>query len=229
MAIDLIRVIIVDDHPALRAGTRHILEQYEDIRVVADTGRGEEASELSAALNPDVVIVDMRLPDLDGLVVTQRVLAACSTTHVLILSAYGDQDYVTSAIKAGAVGYVLKTARPDQLVAAVRAAKLGQPVLDSEVAKSLALLWVESQHLRDAGDMQVTFTERETAVLRMVAQGLHNKEIAAQLHLSVRTVEFHIQSIFRKAQVSSRTEAAMVAASRGLVPLRGPDVSDRAP
>ncbi len=216
-----VRVLIVDDHPVLRAGTRQILEQHADIRVVADTGAGADALALAATLHPDVAIVDMRLPDIDGLTVTRRIRADCLETQVLILSAYDDQDYVVSAMRAGAVGYVLKTVPPAELVAAVRAAKLGQPVLHPEAAQQLAFHWVRSQRRQQAGAAGEVFTEREAAVLRLVARGLHNKEIADELHLSVRTVESHIQSIFRKAGVSSRTEAAMAAASRGLVQLRG--------
>jgi DNA-binding NarL/FixJ family response regulator len=208
-----ITVAIADDHTLVRDGTRQILEREPDIEVVGEAGTGDEAVLLAARLRPAVLVMDLRMPGLNGIEATQRICAGGqSTTRVLVVSAYEDDEYVAAALRAGAAGYLPKTTPAARLVAAVRQAHAGQVVLDAQMTTSLA------RALR-APSPATRLSSRELEVVRLVAGGLRNKEIAHQLAISQRTVEGHLQSIFSKLGVASRTEVIRAAAGMRLVDL----------
>lgn len=208
-----IRVVIVEDHTLMRDGTRQILQQHPDFEVVGEVGRGDEAVELIERLAPDVVLLDMRLPGMNGLEVTRAVTKLHKEIRVLVLSAYDDEEYVAEALNAGASGYMLKTTPGAKLVDAVRAVHSGATVLQDELSHKLAL---RAMHPEASGPR---LSERELDVLRLTAQGLPSKEMAARLSISQRTVEGHLNNIYSKLGVNSRTEAVVHAAARGLISL----------
>jgi DNA-binding NarL/FixJ family response regulator len=205
-----IRVLLVDDHPALRVGLRVLLDQAHDIRVVGEAADVEGALRQIAAQQPDVVVLDCQLPGGEGASVARQAQEQGWAVRVLALSSYADDVYVRSMVDAGAIGYLLKDEAPAAIVAAVRAAALGQtwfsPAIESKIAA-----W-------ERGELPGGLTERELEVLRLVADGLSNKQIARQLCITVRTANFHVGNILQKLDVTSRVEAAMWAKEQGLVP-----------
>lgn len=204
-------ILIAEDHTLVRDGTRKILEQAAGMEVVGEADRGDAAVEMAGRLRPDVVILDVRLPGFNGIEAARRILAERPVTRVLIVSAYDDRQYVVEALRAGAAGYLLKTAPSAELVEAVRAVGSGATVLQDEVSRSLA------QSERDQVNLEPS--PRELEILRLVAAGKPNKEIARDLGISARTVEGHLNSLFSKLGASSRTEALVVAVNRHLVRL----------
>lgn len=209
-----IRVLIAEDHALVREGTRQILEQQEGIEVVGEAADGARAVAAVVRLRPDVALLDIRMPELTGVEATREIRAQAPDTAVLILSAFDDDEYVLSLLEAGASGYLLKTVRSAELVDAVRRVHEGETVLHPEIARKVAQLW--GRQFQGPAD-DVTVTEKEMAVLQLVCRGLHNKEIAGDLGVSVRTVEGHLSAIFKRLGVHSRTEAAMFAAARGWI------------
>lgn len=215
-----ISIVLAEDHSLMREGTRHILEKYPDLKVVGEAGDGEQALELICHLQPDVAVLDIRLPKLNGIEVTRRINDFCSHTRVLILSAYDDDDYILAAMEAGATGYLLKTARVAELVDSIRSVHLDEPFLHPAIAAKVARLWAQ----RNISEKKPTeLSPREVEMLELAAKGLRNKTIADQLNISVRTVEGHFNSIFTKLNVSSRTEAVLYAISNHLVTLEKND------
>lgn len=207
-----LRVLLAEDHAVVREGTREILAQGVGIVVVGEAADGAEAVALAERLRPDVVLLDLSLPVLNGIEATRRIRAHQRPPHVLILSAYDDEDYVVAAVEAGASGYLLKTVHADDVLAAIRAVARGEIVLHPTVAHQLV---ARAAH----GGAPDTLTARELEVLRLAARGNRTREIAAQLALSSRTIEAHFTSIFNKLGVSTRAEAIVHAASRGWVSL----------
>jgi two-component system, NarL family, response regulator LiaR len=207
-----LHVVLGEDHAVVREGTREILEQAPDISVVGEAADGVEVVALAARLAPDIVLLDLSMPVLNGVEATRQIRALPGSPWVLILSAYDDEDYVTAALDAGASGYLLKTAHADDVLAAIRAVARGEVVFDPSIARHLV-----SRATGGPGAQRLT--ARELAVLRLAARGRRTKEIAEALSLGGRTVEAHFTSIFNKLGVSTRTEAIMVAASRGWVRL----------
>jgi DNA-binding NarL/FixJ family response regulator len=226
---DAIRVILGDDHLLVREGTRHMLGQYPDLEVVGEAGHGSQVVRLIATLRPDVAVLDMRMPGTSAIEITRELRSSASATRVLVLSAYDDDELVVAALEAGASGYLLKTVRASELVEAVRRVHRGEIVLQPIIARALALLWARrAPERRGPGDESLT--SREMQVLRGLAHGLRNREIASGLRVSARTVEGHISTILGKLGVSSRTEAAVYAVTHRLVEV-GPrwDESDEPP
>lgn len=211
----LIRVLIAEDHALVREGTRRILEQHSDIEIVGEAADGERAVAAAARLQPDVALLDIRMPRLNGIEATRQIRVQAPATAILILSAYDDDEYVTSLLDAGASGYLLKTVHSAELIDAVRRVHQGETVLHPDIARKLARLW--QRRLHPPTD-ELSVTEREMDVLQLVCRGLHNKEIARELSVSVRTIEGHISAILSRLGVRSRTEAAMFAASHGWIP-----------
>ena len=200
---DSIRVLLADDHPALRVGLRVLLDRAPDIAVVGEADDGDAALALIDALHPDVAVLDCQLPGRDGAGVAAEIRRRAWPVRVVALSAYDDDRYLAGMRAAGAVGYLLKNEAPGQIVAAVRAAMNG------------AVLWSPEQMARverwqaEVAQVSASLTEREHEVLRLVAEGLSNKEIAQALTITVRTTDFHVSNVLRKLGVISRVEAAV--------------------
>ncbi|GAB4535070.1 MAG: response regulator transcription factor [Anaerolineales bacterium] len=212
-----IRVLLADDHAVVRAGIRQFLEQSPDLEVVAEAGDGLEAQQLIANLRPDVAVLDIQMPGATGIEVTRWVRAHHRTIGVLILSAYDDDPYVMAVLQAGANGYVLKTAAPEDIIRAVHEVYEGKSALDPAITGKL-MQRITGEHRQSAAQ---PLTSREMEVLELVARGYTNKAIGVQLGISDRTVQGHLAHIFVKLQAASRTEAVMRAVSLGWLP---PDV-----
>ena len=209
-----IRVVIVDDHALLREGTRSILQAEPSIEVVGEAARGDEAVELVARLQPNVVLLDLRLPGLPGIEAARLMAQRSPSTRVLIVTAYDEEEYVLEALAAGAAGYLLKTAPSKELVDAVRAVAAGATVLEPSVSAGLARRWT-----RSVGPGSTQLSVREMEVLRLTAHGMANKDMARKLGLSLRTVEGHLSRSFAKLGVTSRTEAVFHALNHHLISL----------
>ncbi len=215
-----IRILIADDHALVREGTRRVLEQEPDLEVVGEAVDGEEAVELATSLKPDVAIVDVSMPKMDGIEATRRIKATCPSINVLILSAYDDDQFIFSLLEAGAAGYLLKTIRSRELVDAVRAVYSGESVLHPSIARKVLNRFVSAAGKPAEGKEPVgMLSEREMEVLKLAAKGLSNQDIAEKLCLSIRTVQGHLGHIFNKLQVGSRTEAVVRGLKEGWVTL----------
>jgi two-component system, NarL family, response regulator LiaR len=204
-----LRVLIGEDHAVVREGTRQIIERDPGIEVVGEAADGAEAATLALRLCPDVTLLDIHMPSVNGIEATRRITAAQPDARILVLTAYDDEDYVTAALEAGASGYLLKSAHGHEVVAAIRAVAEGQVVMDAKIAR--LVLRRRSETPLDEP------TPREIEVLRLAAQGLRTKDIAARLATSSRTVEAHLTSIYNRFGVTTRTEAVMRAAARGWI------------
>ena len=209
-----IRVLLADDHSIVRAGIRRFLEQPGDIEVVAEAADGESAKTLIAEHKPDVAVLDIQMPKASGIEVTRWIRANMQGVGVLILTAYDDTPYVMGVLQAGANGYVLKTASPEELIQAVYDVHAGKSALDAAIARKV-MTQMFDQHKSSAIQ---PLTEREMQVLQLAAKGFTNKAIAVQLDISDRTVQGHLAHIFNKLQADSRTEAVMRAVSIGWIP-----------
>jgi DNA-binding NarL/FixJ family response regulator len=207
-----IRLILADDHGMVRKGIREYLETDPRMEIVGEATDGEQALEMVRALAPDVALLDVQMPRLNGIETARRIRAEKLPCAILMVSAYDDDPYVMSALQAGANGYVLKTAAPADLVKAVVTVRAGRLALDEGLTQVLA------RTLSAGGPPQAEVSPRELEVLRLIAQGQTNKAIAARLEISDRTVQGHIASIFEKLSASSRTEAVMIGIRLGLIP-----------
>ncbi|MFZ5824533.1 MAG: response regulator [Bacillota bacterium] len=212
----MIRIVLAEDHGLVREGTRRILAQDRELTVVAEAGTGPEALALIERLQPEVAILDMRMPGLNAVEVTRRALRASPATSVLVLTAYDDDEFVAAALEAGARGYLLKTARASELLEAVHKVHRGEVAVQQSLVGSMArrLTRRAQEEDRERGEQ---LTPRELEVLQLAALGLRNKEIATRLCVSVRTVEGHFSSILGKLGVPSRTAAVLEAIIRRLV------------
>ena len=216
--MDRIKVVIADDHIVVREGTRELLERENDLDVVGEAGDGEEAVRQVTELKPDVAIIDIAMPKLNGIEATKQIKALYPATAVLILTAYDNDQYIFALLEAGAAGYLLKNVRGQEVVEAVRAVHAGESVLHPVVARKVLNRFVPSS--REARDREVEeLTDRELEVLKRAAKGLSNKDIAQELCLSVRTVQAHLGNIFGKLMVGSRTEAVVHGLRKGLLSL----------
>ena len=195
----MIRVVIVDDHAVVRSGLERLLSTADDIIVVGAAADGREAIALVDEVEPDVVMMDLSMPQLDGVAATQQIAATHPGTAVVVLTSFSDTARITAALQAGAVGYQLKDAAPDELIAAVRAAAAGGAPLDPRVARVLL----------DRRAPTITLSSREIEVLRLVTTGLANKQIGRTLGITERTVKAHLTSIFAQIGVTDRTQAAL--------------------
>ena len=211
-----IRILLADDHALVRQGTRRILEEQQDFRVVGEAEDGKQALELVKRLKPDVVLLDIRMPQLSGVDVVRELSKSSRETKILILSAYDDDEYILALMEAGVSGYLLKTAHANELVESVRNVAAGKNVLHPDIAMKVAHLWARRQTI-SGQEVSRQLTPREMEVLRLAAKGLSAKAIAGNLNISVRTVNGHFNSIFNKVGVSSRIEAVLYALSRHLV------------
>ena len=217
--MEKIKILIADDHAVVREGTRQILEREPDLKVVAEAGDGEEAVRLASSSKPDVAIIDIAMPKVDGIEATRQIKALYPPIAVLILSAYDDDQFVFSLLEAGAAGYLLKSVRSRELIDAVRAVYAGESVLHPSIARKVLNRFVPAPGKPRRQEPSDVLSKRETEVLRLATQGLSNQEIANELCLSLRTVQAHLGHIFNKLQVSSRTEAVVRALKEGWVTL----------
>lgn len=211
----MIRVLLADDHAVVRAGIRQFLEHAGDIQVVAEASDGDAARSLIAQHRPDVAVLDIQMPKASGIEVTRWLRANHREVGVLVLTAYDDDPYVLAVLQAGANGYVLKTAAPQDIIRAVHDVYEGKSALDPAVAQKLMA------HLIAGRDNQATvdqLSQRELEVLTLAAKGYTNKAIGLQLSISDRTVQGHLANIYEKMQVAGRTEAVMRAVSLGWLP-----------
>ena len=208
-----IRTLIADDHSIVRAGIRQFLESAPDIEVVAEAEDGEQAKSLIQAEHPDVAVLDIQMPKATGIEVTRWAKSNVQGVGILILTAYDDDPYVMAVLQAGANGYVLKTAAPDDIIKAVRNVHAGKSVLDPSVT---GVLMAQIIHKPEAQAVE-QLTDREMDVLHLVAKGFTNKIIGVHLGISDRTVQGHLAHIFDKLQAASRTEAVMRAVSLGWI------------
>ena len=212
----MITVAIVDDHPVVRAGLRTILAAAADIEVVAEGASGADALRLVAQHSPDVLVLDVNLPDLSGFEVTRRLAAQPLSTAILILTVYDDRGTVLGLLDAGASGYVLKEDALETLAAAVRAAARGECWLSPAVAGQVVRRAI-SEPLPALAPLDLPLTPREREVLCLLAQGLDNAAIARELTVTTRTVQNHVSNVYGKLGVASRTEAMLLAIRAGLV------------
>ncbi len=209
-----IRVVLADDHGVVRTGIRQILETAPDIRVVAEAEDGRQAIEAVGATRPDVAVLDVKMPKTTGIEATRWIREHAPSTAVLVLSAFDDDPYVLAVLRAGAAGYVLKSADAEQIVRAVRSVYAGRSAVDPDLAgKMLRGLWAAPGAVRPE-----QLTARELEVLVLVAKGRTNKAIGSELSISARTVQGHLAKIFDKLQAESRTEAVMRAVNLGWLP-----------
>lgn len=210
-----IRVVLADDHAVVREGTAELIERAGGIRVVGQAASGREAVELVRAHRPDVVLLDLSMPDMDGVEAARRIHEAAPDTAILALSAHEDEAYVMAMLEAGATGYLTKSARGREVVDAVRSTAAGESVLSPVIA---ARVMRRALGRRDASAGAI-LTGRELEVLRAAARGLGNKQIASELQLSPRTIQAHLANIFGKLGATSRTEAVMRGVREGWLAL----------
>ena len=214
-----IKILIADDHAVVREGTRQILEQEKDLTVVAVAVDGEEAVRLAGSSGPDVAIIDIAMPKIDGIEATRQIKALYPAVAVLILSVYDDDQFVFGLLEAGAAGYLLKSVRGRELIEAVRQVHAGESVLHPAIARKVLNRFAPAAGQPAGQKPPEVLSNRETDVLKLAAWGLSNQEIADKLFLSLRTVQAHLGHIFNKLQVSSRTEAVVRALKEGWVTL----------
>jgi len=203
-----IRVVLVDDHAVIRAGLEQLLAGTDDIEVVGTAANGAEALEVVREVRPDVVLMDLQMPQVDGVAATRAIMSERLGVDVLVLTSFSDSERIIAALDAGAVGYLLKDADPDDVLQGIRAVSRGESPLHPKAARALLG--------NRAGSPQVQLTTRETEVLTLVREGLANKQIARRLDISERTVKAHLTSAFARIGVADRTQAALWAERNGL-------------
>ena len=209
-----IKILIADDHPLIRQGLRVVIEAQPDLELVGEVSNGEQAVRQSLALHPDIVIMDLQMPVKDGLTATREITQADAHVQVLILTSFPDDDNVYTAIKAGAMGFLLKDSSAEYLLDAIRTVYGGESVLHPTIARRLMQEIKQPQKLPPTTD---PLTPREVEVLGCLSQGMTNRQIADKLSVSVRTVSTHVRNILDKLHLANRTQAALYALEQGIV------------
>jgi DNA-binding NarL/FixJ family response regulator len=204
----MIRVAVVDDHHVVRAGLEQLLASVSDMEFAGAARDGREGIDLVAATRPDVALMDLSMPEIDGIEATRRIRTAAPGVRIVVLTSFSDRSRILDAIDAGAIGYLLKDAEPDELLRGIRAAARGESPLDPKAASTV---------LTRTGDRAAELTDREEEVLRLVGAGMPNKLIALRLGISEKTVKSHLTNIFHRLDVTDRTQAALWAQRHGLV------------
>jgi DNA-binding NarL/FixJ family response regulator len=217
MTMEKIRVVLADDHALVRQGIGRFLEDSGEITVVAEAEDGERAFELVVEHQPDIAVVDIRMPKVSGVDLARRLKAECPQVKILVLTAYDDDPYVFALLQAGVDGYILKTADSAQLVQAVRQIAHGEPALDPTVAKRLIERVAAGRMSLRRNEVIERPTDRELEVLRLAGKGLTNKAIGRELGISARTVQGHLARVYSKLQVGTRTEAVLKAVQEGWI------------
>ena len=217
--MEKMRILLAEDHKVVREGTRRLLESQPDFEVVGEASDGIEAVELAKKFKPEIIIMDVSMPRLNGIEATRQIKAIYPNIAILPLTGYDDDEYVFALLEAGAAGYLLKDSSGEELIEAIRQVMTGEPVLHPKIMKKVLNRLrspVEEQATQAAGEV---LSDRETEVLRLAAQGMSNMEIADSLTLSVRTVQTHLRSIFNKLGVGSRSEAIVFGLKKGWLTL----------
>ncbi|MHB1346141.1 MAG: response regulator [Candidatus Humimicrobiaceae bacterium] len=211
----MIRVIIADDHPLVRHGIKTVFEAYDDIELVAEAENGKEAIEICEQYKPDIVIMDMIMPILDGAEATSQLIKKFPDIKVIALTSFNDKDLIKKSLKAGAISFVLKNISGSKLVKTIKDVYKGKYELSPQATKILL------SELREKTDDNISLTKREKEILTFIVEGLSNKEIAKRMFLSNSTIQFHVSNVLSKLGVSKRTEAAYLALKQKLVELPG--------
>ncbi len=222
--MDRLRILLVDDHALFREALRHLLSVQPDFEVVGETANGLEAVALASSLQPDVILMDVVMPRLNGIEATRLIKRSQPGTAVLVVSAFDEERYIIALLEAGAAGYLLKQSTGQELVQAIRAVSAGEAVMHPVVTAKLLARAGQPANRPQLTEVQVSLTDRELDVLKLAAGGLSNKEIAVKLALSVPTVKVHLVNAFNKMGVGSRTEAVVEAVRQGWI-----DVEDCRP
>jgi DNA-binding NarL/FixJ family response regulator len=215
-----IRVLVADDQSMVRAGFRMLLSREPDIEVVAEASNGVEAVDKAARYHPTVVLMDIRMPELDGLEATRRILGADQSARILILTTFDLDEYVYEALRAGASGFVLKDDPPEQLLTAIRTVAEGEALLSPGITKRVIKQFTRISHPAPPRELE-ELTERELEVLRLIARGLSNAEIGRELYISDTTVKTHITHILQKLNLRDRVQAVVLAHESGLLQSEG--------
>lgn len=210
-----IRLLVVDDHPVVRQGVRSLVATHQDIEVIGEAATPSEALELARALKPDVILLDIRLPGMNGIELTRQVLRIAPSTRVVVLTNYEDDDYLLGALQAGAFGYLLKSVSDDMLVWTIRAVHRGEHLISPDLIGKVLAQFAQFRQLQILHELDLDAEEAE--VLRLVAGGASNETIAQELSWSVSSVKRKVQHIFDKLGVATRAQAAAEAVRRGLV------------
>jgi two-component system, NarL family, response regulator LiaR len=213
------RILIVDDHAMLREGMRNLLEKEKDFDLVGEAADGEEAVRLAGKLKPDIIIMDIVMPKLNGIEATKQIKQVSPSTALLILTAYSDIRYIIGLLEAGACGYLLKNSPGKDVIRAIRAVRSGESVLDSEVTRKLVQRLANLSKSPDERESSGQLTSREIEILKWAARGLSNKELSEKLFISLRTVKAHMTNIFNKLGCSSRTDAIIKGLKQGYIDL----------
>jgi DNA-binding NarL/FixJ family response regulator len=220
----VIRVLVADDHPVVREGLSAIVDAEDDIEVVGEAWDGNEAVRLAHQLHPDVVLMDLKMPNMDGVEAIEHIRSQVPGTFILILTTYADDEFILAGIRAGARGYLLKDAPPDELVRAIRIVSRGESLLEPSVAakvldKLSALINDGDSPTESNSSESPSLTPREQEILALLANGARNKDIADALFISERTVKVHVTSLMQKLSANTRTEAVAKAIHQNLIPL----------
>jgi DNA-binding NarL/FixJ family response regulator len=220
----MIRIVLADDHPIVREGLHTLLETQPDFEVIAECANGEEALRTAAQLQPDIMLLDLEMPVMDGVETTRQLYQLSQRPRVIIFTAFDDDERIIHALQAGADGYLLKEVPRDEIFKAIRVTMDGGSMLQPLVASKLLQHVGRQQKVVNTSDANTIaqveeLTDRELEVLHLLAKGMPNKEIAAQLIISERTAKFHVNSIMGKLGATNRTEAVVMAAQRGLIKL----------
>lgn len=214
--MEVIKILIVDDHPVVREGIGSMLKRESDFKIVGEAANGQEAIDKARELEPDVILMDLRMPEVDGVEAITRIKASMPDIKFIILTTYSDDEYIFRGIAAGARAYLLKDAPRDELFKAIRAVSRGESLIQPVVASRVLDKLAELSRKAPAGE---TLSDREVEVLRLMAKGVSNKDIADQLSITQSTVKTHITSIFQKLDVTTRTEAVTTALKKGIIQL----------
>jgi DNA-binding NarL/FixJ family response regulator len=212
-----IQVLIADDQALVRSGFRLIVETRPDLRVIGEAENGEQAVQLALELNPDVILMDVRMPVIDGIEATRRIIAAGSPARILVLTTFDLDEYIYAAVRAGASGFLLKDVRPADLVEGIRLIANGNALLDPRATQKLLERYSEQPRKDHSAQTLATLTTREQEILRLMAGGLSNAELAERLVLSETTIKTHVSSVLRKLGVRDRVQAVIAAYDTGLV------------
>ena len=215
----MVRLMLVDDHKALRQGLRRSLEEEEGFSIVGEAADGDEAVRMAPVVQPDVILMDVSMPDMDGVEATRRILQADPSRRVVMLTMHVDKDIIESAIKAGAVGYLTKDCSIDEIIEAVKMAANGETALSPQLAQTMLaeVRKIDAPTIRDEDRL---ITKREEEVLQLIADGCSTPEVAQKLYISQKTVKNHLASIYEKLEARDRTQAVLSAVRSGIIRLR---------